>query len=389
MKTTALLVEANIKGQLAGKKMAPVILQSNPGVGKSSIIKQICVDNGWELIYVSLASASIETFGGLPTDRRDESVAKYNINNSSLITEWSCPEIIYQANALVGKGKTVVISLEDIHESDRSTQKALYELLLERGLKGFFLDNDVAMVGSMNTSDEAGFQAMSSAIVNRLAFLKFEPTFDELHEVSLQFYHTYIASFLKSYKSYLHEQESVTSPFGTPRSWRALSENLSMLDDKFIVQHIQVLAKQYVSIDAANALHKHVVYMTNIDFEGMIKNKKPLDVSKLNTLEQVLHTYILNYIVTPKDALYLVDIINDSMDEPTFLGFMLGMINEKYKARDKAPLSLGIDMLITKLLGGSDKLFCHKMTATNKKAMSKLVFKDAGAVLSKSSEYLI
>lgn len=390
MKTTIKIIESNIRGQFdRTKKIAPVILQGAPGRGKSATLKQICKDNGWHLIYASIAAMDISELSGLPSDKHEPKLLPYSSHGNDLVTEWSCPEVIYQANMYASEGTPVVISLEDIHESDRSTQKALYEFLLERKLKNFKLDDNVAIVGTMNTSDEAGFTGFSSAVVNRLAFLRFEISPEEWYDVAGRFYHHFVASFLKNNAEFLSEPENVNTPYGTPRSWEALSDQIKLLDEDFVVANLEQITRQYVSPQAAVEFTKHVQYLMKIDFASVVKKKKLVRISELNTIDQILYTFMIPYIHTVDDAKYLVKMINQNIDEETYIGYLMAAIYTKYQARSRGEnLSLGLDLVISKLLG-YDKLLDNDNTAEHLKALKSIKFEDPEALLAKASAYIL
>jgi len=389
MKTLKTIVESNIQGQFTGRKVHVPVLKGAPGSGKSSFLKQICKDNNYSLVNVSFASLDLVELSGLPNDVEVPEMAQYSSNGNASITQWSMPEVIYQANRIASQGQNVVILLDDIHEANRSTQTALYELLLERKLKNFTLDPKVAIVATMNDSDESGFEGMSSPIVNRLAFLQFNITHEEWHNVSGRFYHHFIASFLKGNSNFLHEPESVHSPYGTPRSWEALSEHLKLLPEEFAVNNIQTIAKQYVTNNAVAELTKHIHYLMKIDFGSLVKNRASIDIPNLSPLDQILYIYIVDYIKTADDGLYFAELLNNNLNAATYIGYTMGRLYTKYQAREKGEkLSVGVDIVLSKLLDRDEPLD-NKFTAQEQKVFNKLAIKNGSDLLASAAKYIL
>jgi len=390
MKTVKTIVEANINTQLRGDLTSPIVLIGAPGVGKTSFIKDLTNERNYSLINISAASLSLEECTGLPDFVTDESMDKYSTVQSceSKATKWSVPEIIYQANHLVETtGRPTVILLDDLHRMPQSTKSALYELLLERQLKQYKLNDQVAIVATSNDSSEAGFDGMDSPILNRLAFLNFDPSHEDWYQAAGRFYHHFIASFLKTNSQYLNEQESVINPFATARSWNALSNQMKTLDEKFVIDNLLLLAKQYVSGNAANELLKHVTYMTKINFSTIVKSKKLVKISELPVLDQILYAYIFTYIETVEDMVYLVDLIETNEDEQSFIGFLMANIYTAYQSLSKGgTITVGQEAFITKLLSTDMQ---SKLSKKDKKLYDSITLSDADKLLNVASQYLI
>jgi len=391
MNTTLKLIQSNIESQFNPNYLtAPVVLMGPPGVGKTSTVRQITKDKNYNLINISAASLSLEQASGIPDFKIDNSMDKYSSvgTTESKVTEWSVPEVIYQANYITEQTeRPTIILLDDLHRMPQATKSALYELLLERQLKQYKLNDNVAVVATSNDSDEAGFEGMDSPIINRLAFLNFNPSHEYWMQTSGRFYHHFISSFLKSNPQYLNEQESVTDPFGTARSWEALSNQFKVLDDeKFIIGNINIIAKQYVSKEAVNELTRHVQYVSKIDFSKIVKQKEIIDIEDLNILDQILYQYIFNYIIDVDDVQYLVNLIEENKSEESFVGFLMANIYTKYQAIEKGDsITLGQEAFLSKFIEQPMK---SKLKKKDQEIFDSIEIKDKDTLLKLSFEYL-
>ena len=64
------------------KIMAPLLVHGSPGVGKSSIVRQICEDRNIEFIDTRLAQIEPADIRGLPVPNRDEHIMEWYVNGT-------------------------------------------------------------------------------------------------------------------------------------------------------------------------------------------------------------------------------------------------------------------------------------------------------------------
>lgn len=202
-------------------------LVGDPGMGKTAIISHETEKRGWGFIPVSLALETKEKFGGIPDIFRG---AKSN----KLETEWSIPELISQANALSEKKENVVILLDDFHLCEEDIQSIGFELFTYWKLHGHSLQDNIIIILAGNLTSAAGAQATLTPILNRCTLLKVRADFDywvrefafpnKIHPSGISFLQNQLN------RKYFHENES-TEPFGSPRSWTSVFNNISDLEE--------------------------------------------------------------------------------------------------------------------------------------------------------------
>jgi Holliday junction resolvasome RuvABC ATP-dependent DNA helicase subunit len=97
------IIKANIQAQLQSLYVAPIVLASSPGIGKTSAIKSIAKEIGCDIVTTSAPSLSAEMLSGIPDFISDTTMDKYSVidTTNSKATQWSVPEILYTANNIL------------------------------------------------------------------------------------------------------------------------------------------------------------------------------------------------------------------------------------------------------------------------------------------------
>lgn len=343
------IVTNNIKSQLNNKLVAPLIIAGPPGTGKSSTMRQLAKELEMNLIEYSMPSIQIEKLSGLPTE-----YATPQFNSSIVIdykrdvysTIWSIPEII--ANCLSSaQHKPTILLLEDFHAMGQHLQSYFYELLLERKLGNYKLPDNVVILGTMNDSDLAGFNGISSAIRNRLAILKVQFNFEHWFSNYGNRLHYLVASFLKARPHYCQEDETTgIEGYATARAWTSIAAELGGYEDP--IPFVYSVAGMQVSREAAQAFQAHVAYIQAIDFTKLVANQTIVDLSKQDPIDSIIYSYIPNFIHTLKDAVYLFELLEANLKSQTFIGFIMGELYIKYQQSED--LSDGLKFIINKLI---------------------------------------
>jgi len=281
-------------------------------------------------------------------------MAEYSLTKSNLAksTEWTVCNLIADANRLARQHNGCLLLLDDLHELNLSTSPYMYSLLEERALGQYKLDSRVGIACAMNNSDEANFSGLASPIKDRCSILPVEFDFDNWFNSHGKYLNYLISSFIKLNPHYIQEDESTQiEQFLTPRSCTYFGYELDEYQPEFIVENALELAKMKMSNSAATAFTKHVEYLSKIDFSGIVKERKKLDISSMKPIDAILYAYIVNYIDTEKDAQYLIDLIEANITEASFLGFLSGELYTKYQIQTKGKkVTKGISEILDALL---------------------------------------
>src|SRR5438034_10628840 len=106
----------------------PMMLMGPPGIGKSSIVKQICREKKWNLIDLRLSLLNPIDLRGLPYLDAEKREAV-----------WLKPEF------LPSEG-TGILFLDEINIAPIATQQAAYELLLDRKIGNYIFPENWRIV---------------------------------------------------------------------------------------------------------------------------------------------------------------------------------------------------------------------------------------------------
>jgi len=315
-----------------------------------------------------------------------------NTKNSQA-TKWSVPQIIETVNRLASAQDKngCILFIDDLHRVNMAVAPYLYGLLGERKLGSYKLDPKVAIMGAMNDSDEAGFSGIDSPIKDRLGILPVPFDFDYWFETFGNKLHFYISSFLKVHPTYAQEAEStMIEQFATPRSWTHLANEFSLYDLDFIKENTIFLAKQKVSLAAANELSKHIAYVEAIDFTSKIQAKQPVNIEQLKPIDQILYAYIINYVDTIEDAEYVMQLIDSNIGSSNFIGFIVGELYNKFLIKEEGnTLSNGLVAIIEKLLKADFDISSYKnISKKDIELLETLSFKEHDRLFQLASEFI-
>lgn len=202
------------------EQRVPTFLWGAPGIGKSSIVKQIAKSKGIGFIDLRLALMDPTDLKGIPFYDKDSHTAL-----------WAPPAFLPRE----GEG---ILFLDELNSAAPSVQASAYQLILDRRVGEYELPEGWAIVAAGNREGDRGVTyRMPSPLANR--FVHFEMDVD-VEDWRLWAYKNAIDDRVVSYISYKNEHlftfdaKSDTKSFATPRSWEyvnsvlksSVSENL-------------------------------------------------------------------------------------------------------------------------------------------------------------------
>ncbi len=213
IKTLASLVEQKV----------PTFLWGAPGVGKSSIVKQIADVKSIGFIDLRLALMDPTDLKGIPFYDKDSHTAL-----------WAPP-------AFLPKNGSGILFLDELNSAAPSVQASAYQLILDRKVGEYKLPDGWAILAAGNREGDRGVTyKMPLPLANRFVHLQMEVDIKDWKQWA---YAKRIDNRVISYISYKNEHlftfdaKSDSKSFATPRSWEyvdsILKANLSaelMLD---------------------------------------------------------------------------------------------------------------------------------------------------------------
>ena len=203
----------------------PTFLWGAPGVGKSSIIKQIALDKKIGFIDLRLALMDPTDLKGVPFYDKDSHTAL-----------WAPPAFLPKE----GEG---ILFLDELNSAPPSVQASAYQLILDRKVGEYELPDGWAIVAAGNREGDRGVTyRMPAPLANRFVHFEMEVNVDEWRDWA---YKVSVDERIISYIAYKNEHlftfdaKSDNKSFATPRSWEYVDGILkSSIDSSLQLQVI-------------------------------------------------------------------------------------------------------------------------------------------------------
>lgn len=191
----------------------PAFIWGPPGVGKSSIVRQIAKNR--HLPVIDLRASLLD-----PTDLRGIPA----IENGRAI--WCPPSFLPQQHDKPG-----ILFLDEINAAPPLVQASLYQLVLDRRVGEYELPPGWWIVAAGNRQqDRAVTFRMSSALANRFVHLELDPDVDDWRTWALgQRVSPLVVSFIGVRPGLLNQEPGDSTAYPTPRSWEMVSDVMTSM----------------------------------------------------------------------------------------------------------------------------------------------------------------
>ncbi len=204
------------------EQKVPTFLWGAPGIGKSSLVKQIAHER--EIGFIDLRLALMD-----PTDLKG--IPFYDKESHTAL--WAPPAFLPKE----GEG---ILFLDELNAAPPSVQSSAYQLILDRRIGEYVLPEGWAIVAAGNRDGDRGVTyRMPAPLANRFVHFEMEVDVDDWREWA---YKSGLDSRIIAYISYKNEQlftfdaKSNVKSFATPRSWEYVNNILkSSLDTALLL----------------------------------------------------------------------------------------------------------------------------------------------------------
>ena len=193
----------------------PVFVWGSPGIGKSSIIKQIAIEK--ELEFVDLRLSLLD-----PTDLKG--IPFFDQENNEAV--WASPNFLPKNPDSKG-----ILFLDEINTAPPSVQASAYQLVLDRKVGDYELPEAWSIVAAGNhESDRGVVYRMPPPLANRFVHLNMEVSFEDW---KVWAYHNGIDASIIAFLNYDESRLFDFDPskneksFPTPRSWEYVNKVLA------------------------------------------------------------------------------------------------------------------------------------------------------------------
>lgn len=215
-------------------------IQSSPGVGKSSIVKQIAKEFNLKLIDHRLSTSDPTDMLGLPHFENGQATFAPFRELFPLHISGMNPE--EEKKLLFGDKDGALLFLDEFNSAPRSVQAAAYRLILDREVGQHKLHRNVAIVCAGNKLDDNAITVnLSTAMQSRLIHIIMEPNLEQwMENVAIkEHYDERVTAYLKMFPEHLmvFNPENVEHTFACPRTWEfvnRLIKNEPEIDNSYL-----------------------------------------------------------------------------------------------------------------------------------------------------------
>lgn len=183
----------------------PAFLWGAPGIGKSSIVKQIAKNRNLDFIDLRLSLLDPTDLKGIPF---------YDADSKSAL--WAPPAFLPR----VGEG---ILFLDELNTAPPAVQASAYQLILDRQIGEYILPDGWAIVAAGNRENDRGVvYKMPSPLANRFVHLQMEVHVDDWRNWAFGAkIDSRIIGYIAYKKEHLFTFDATASQksFATPRSW--------------------------------------------------------------------------------------------------------------------------------------------------------------------------
>jgi len=217
------------------KEKIPTFIWGAPGVGKSSIVKQIAKENKIGFIDLRLALMDPTDLKGIPF---------YDDKAHSAL--WAPPAFLPRE----GEG---ILFLDELNSAAPSVQASAYQLILDRQVGEYKLPDGWSIIAAGNREGDRGVTyKMPSPLANRFVHFEMEVSVDDW---KIWAYDNEICESIIAYISYKNEHlftfdaKINEKSFATPRSWEYVDKMLKAdLDKELVMESISGAVGKEVAV---------------------------------------------------------------------------------------------------------------------------------------------
>jgi len=286
----------------------PLFIWGSPGIGKSSIVKQVADEEGLEFIDLRLTLMDPTDLKGIPFFDKD--------NNEAV---WAKPNFLPKNPNSKG-----ILFLDEINTAPPSVQASAYQLVLDRKVGDYELPDGWSIVAAGNNESDRGvIYRMPSPLANRFVHLDMEVSFEDWKSWA---YENNISENIIGFLGYDNDKLFAFDPllneksFPTPRSWEYVDKILkSDLDENYIYKAICGAVGRESGVEFLS-FKKVMDRLPNLDdiFEA-----KPIKVDDDNQTLFALISALVSNLKREKDTTKIENTLNFSHSLPPEFAVML------------------------------------------------------------------
>ena len=199
------------------------------GIGKTALAKRIAKENNWSLVVIDGNLLKEGEIGGLPT------VENYAGGKTTI---YAVHHKLREIDDQIAKGNGVLLFIDEINRCEHTVQQELMNLILNREINGYKLDENVKILAAMNPSSKYGsdfdYQVvdMDAAQENRFVWLNMEPDYNQWIKLAIETgIEQKVIEFISTFPEYLNKinEDDIRA---TPRSYERVSKSYKVYKEQ-------------------------------------------------------------------------------------------------------------------------------------------------------------
>jgi hypothetical protein len=267
------------------EQKVPTFLWGAPGIGKSSIVKQIAQKNGVEFIDLRLALMDPTDLKGIPFYDKESHTAL-----------WAPP-------AFLPSGGEGILFLDELNSAAPAVQSSAYQLILDRRVGEYELPDGWAIVAAGNRESDRGVTyRMPAPLANRFVHFELEVSVEDWREWA---YSSGLDSRIIAYITYKSEHlftfepKSEAKSFATPRSWEYVGNILkSNLDKTLLLDTLSGAVGKEVAVGFLS----FIKVMDRLpDMEAILENGEFTYSDEVDVLYALSSGLVSHYLANPSE----------------------------------------------------------------------------------------
>jgi hypothetical protein len=207
------------------------------GIGKTALAKALAKEKNWSLIVIDGNLLKEGEIGGLPTVETYVEMDSSGHSIEKKTTVYAVHHKLREIDAELSKGNSVLLFIDEINRCEHTVQQELMNLILNKEINGYHLNEEVNILAAMNPPSKYGsdfdYQVvdMDAAQENRFVWLTMEA--DHIQwlgwaiDTGLE---PKVVEFISTFPEYLHKINEDTIN-ATPRSYERISKIVKLYNE--------------------------------------------------------------------------------------------------------------------------------------------------------------
>ncbi|MGL5718374.1 MAG: ATP-binding protein [Paraclostridium sp.] len=214
------------------------LIVGQSGIGKTALAKKLAKDNKYSLIVIDGNLLKEGEIGGLPTVESYKAMNSKGVQVEKKTTIYAVHNKLREIDEEIEKGREVLLFIDEINRCEHTVQQELMNLILNKEINGYKLDEKVKILAAMNPSSKYGadfdYQVvdMDAAQENRFVWLNMESDHNAWIKWAINAgIEEKVVQFIATFPEYLHKvnEEDVDA---TPRSYERVSKTYKVYKEQ-------------------------------------------------------------------------------------------------------------------------------------------------------------